>query len=313
MMPTKGFGGYKQRLAQAKRQQQQQQQDQVPEQPEHSHLARVLLEKWAWGNLSTPEVQALAHAAVHDGLSHPQIRALAGLGAHGKYPANMHRDLLRAVGAGSALVSSAMDFTLSLQASRSTWVPTLVDIILPHRLFSKMFHQRPGAFKASVLGGEESNIRSFWSAMQDHPILLARPELRSRADLLKVIPIGLHGDGVSYMQRRSGSKSLEVLSWSSLLSRGPTKANSFLIFLVVKSVLKDVGFGKSWPIVYKILSWSLTALAQGKWPEVDWNGAQFTDNNSPEYINKGQPLANGFSAVLFVLKADLIFWQITLD
>ena len=276
MKRKQGFGGYKQRLAQARAQEQQQEEQpalQLPQQPQSSNLAKTLLEKWAWGSLSTPELQALAHAAVLDGLQHPQIKALAAIGGCGKYPANMHRDILRAVGAGGSLASTAMDFSLSLLVSRNTWTPTMVNMILPHRLFSKMYHEKPEAFLASVLGGDVSNIRSFWTAMQDHPILLARPELRDR-DMSRVVPIGLHGDGVSYMQLKSGGKSLKVLSWSSLLSRGPTKASSFLIFLVVKSVLKETGFGRSWPRVYQVLSWSLAALAQGTWPLLSWDGSQ---------------------------------------
>ena len=65
--------------------------------------------------------------------------------------------------------------------------------------------------------------------MKDHPVLLARPAWSNRKDLLsKVIPITTHGDGVQYMQPgRAGGKALEVLSWGSLLAKGPTQMTIF--------------------------------------------------------------------------------------
>ena len=313
MVKKKPSGGYKQQLHQARQEEEQEEkqeqggEDQQDQHPEVSNFAKVFLQKWAWGKISTPEVQALARAAYQDGLQHTQVLTLASIGSWGKYPGNMQRDLLRAVGSGCELGCCASEFPLLLQAQRETWVSTLVSMLLPHKLFAKIFHERPGAFQASILGGDVSNIRSFWTSMQNHPIVASRPELRGRLDLLQVIPIGLHGDGVSYMQLRAGGKSLEVLSWSSLLSRGPTRANSFLIFLAVKSVLKETGFGRSWPQVWKVLAWSFTALSQGIWPQKDWKGAEFEDQESVDFLNKGKPLANGFSAVLFVLKADIDF------
>ena len=70
--------------------------------------------------------------------------------------------------------------------------------------------------------------------MKTHPGLL------HRQDLQKVVPISIHGDGVAYMRTRgSGTKSLDVLSWSSLLSHSATKVTNFLMFLVVKTVARE--------------------------------------------------------------------------
>ena len=119
-------------------------------------------------------------------------------------------------------------------------------------------------------------MAKFWKSMKNHPALTSRPQLQSRPDLQKVVPLALHGDSVQYMQiKRAGGKSLEVLSWCSLLTKGPTKMTSFLIFLVVKSVVKDDGFNLTWPRVWRVLSWSLEALSTGLWPLKDWNGQDF--------------------------------------
>ena len=107
---------------------------------------------------------------------------------------------------------------------------------------------------------------------------------------------------------RAGGKSLEVLSWASLLTQGPTRSSSFLIFLLVKSVAKDSGFSQSWPKAWKAIIWSLEALATGKWPMLDWENREF-EKDTLEYQNRGTPLAEGWSGVVFVLRADLDFFS----
>ena len=50
---------------------------------------------------------------------------------------------------------------------------------------------------------------------------------------------------------------------------------------------------------------SFAALPQGVWPMQDWNGEEFKDVTSTDHLKKGTPLASGYAAVLFVLRADL--------
>ena len=143
--------------------------------------------------------------------------------------------------------------------------------------------------------------------MKNHPNVVARPDLSNRDDLAKVVPLGMHGDGVAYMHvKRAGGKSLEVLSWASLLTKGPTRSSSFLIFLLVKSVVKDSGFLQSWPKAWKAIIWSLEAPATGKWPMLDWDKKEFPQD-SLDYHRRGTPLAAGWCGVVFVLRADLEF------
>ena len=42
-----------------------------------SQLAHVLLEMWAWGEISAYRLQQMAEAGVHDGIAHPDLRKLA--------------------------------------------------------------------------------------------------------------------------------------------------------------------------------------------------------------------------------------------
>ena len=303
-MAQRLYGGWQQRLAQLQR-------DQADEQPVQSNLASQLISLWAWGQMSAPLVQALASAALKDGLQHPHIQKLAKMGGRGKYPANMQRDLLIICGDFTKLgdCTSKIPIRLkTLQKKKNVSSEEDLTFLLPHKLFSALYHNLHDAFVSSVLGGKEDNVGKFWAEMKKHPFVLARPELQNQAALKKVVPIAIHGDGVSYMQAmRAGGKTLEVLSWSSLLSSsGPTKHTNYLIFLLVKNVVKDYGLGQTWPRVWKILCWSLEALNSGLWPMTNWDGGDFEEDTA-DFKNRGKALAGGFSATLFLLRSDLEF------
>eukprot|EP00969_Alexandrium_andersonii_P338528 14961263-Alexandrium_andersonii.AAC.1 len=62
-----------------------------------SHLATLLKEHYAWGWMSGPIVQALAQAAVEDGLRQDDIVALGAIGSYGTFAGNTRRDLFRNV------------------------------------------------------------------------------------------------------------------------------------------------------------------------------------------------------------------------
>ena len=292
-------GGYLQQLAQL----QERAEEPPPAMASKSKLATQLLESWAWGTISAPRVQAVAEAAVEDGLLHPGVQKLSKIGGQGRFPGNMHRDLTVLFGKPT-LVNAISEYHLKLKIKKNVSEDMPVSFLLPHKLFSCMFHSMPSAFQASVLGGHADQIANFWKSMKDHPFVLARPE--TGADLHKLVPIALHGDGVSYMQAmRAGGKSMEALSWSSLLSVSPTKVSSFLMLLIAKSAVKDWGLDQTWPKAWRILCWSLTALASGKWPLKDWNNKDFVDEGSIDFMDRGRPLADGFGAIVFVLRSDL--------
>ena len=246
-------------------------------------------------------------AAMEDGLAHPEVERLAKVGSQGQYPGNSHRDLLLLC-AGHSIVSTATSkFTITLQLTKKKSGPVPLDFLLPHKLFSCIYHHMPKAFVSSLLGGDKANVPKFWEAVKEHPVVFARPDLQGDG-LNKLIPLALHGDGVKYMQAaRAGGKTMEVLSWSSLLGHGPTKSTNFLMFLLVKSLVKETGFFQTWPQVWRILIWSLDALRTGVWPLVDYDGKPFADKSSIDFQKKGTPLAEGFAGFVFLLKSDIEF------
>ena len=58
------------------------------------HLAKHLLEEYAFGGLSANQVQHLTMMAKLDGLKHTSVHTLAGLGTTGKHTQHIHMDLL---------------------------------------------------------------------------------------------------------------------------------------------------------------------------------------------------------------------------
>jgi hypothetical protein len=91
-----------------------------------------------------------------------------------------------------------------------------------------------------------------------------------------------------------------VYQWSSLLSDGATLSTKFLIYFIYLGLVATAAGGRgSFDLFFAILLWSLQALENGKWPEVDHLG-----NPIP---GGGGDLANGYYAVLFLLKGDLAY------
>ena len=153
--------GYKQVLARA---QAASSQDTPP-----SKLASLLVEQWAWGKMSAPMVQQLAEAAVNDGLVHPDVQKLSNIGSQGKHPGNSHRDLLLLSGS-HALVAASPTSRAPIRLKFQTLAQTTsrdisLDFLLPHKLFSCLFHSLPEAFAATILGGDEGNVKKFWESM----------------------------------------------------------------------------------------------------------------------------------------------------
>ena len=145
-----------------------------------SQLALTLLRKWAWGRLSTPELQELAHAALKDHLLHPQIEKLASIGSWGLYPGNMQRDLMHYLEKSSPLADSTCMVSLRLLVEGDTWADTDCSPGLLTSSSPTSFTSDLEVFQDWILGGDGSKVGQFWKDMKDHPIVQAGPELGER-------------------------------------------------------------------------------------------------------------------------------------
>ena len=135
--------GYLQRLAQAHEQKQLEKEEEPADEPKPSKLANLLLEKWSWGTTSAPELQSLDEAAFADGLAHSQVESLARIGGKGKYPGNMHRDLVRVIGQRKLpLHGCHSNYGVPLKPKQNLTADVGLDFLLPHKLFSSLFNSR---------------------------------------------------------------------------------------------------------------------------------------------------------------------------
>ena len=116
---------------------------------------------------------------------------LSKLGTSGSHAGNCHRDLLALAG-DHCLTKAVSSVPIRLKFKKFLSELVTLDLLLPYKLFSLIFHSLPEAFTACILGGDEANIQKFWRAMKDNPKLLSRPELRGRQDLHHVVPISIH-------------------------------------------------------------------------------------------------------------------------
>ena len=168
-------------------------------------------------------------------------------------------------------------------------------VIWPHELFSALYNLHFTAFTEHILGGSDANIARFWETMPSRPGMDSRRQSQWKH---RCVPLALHGDGVSITNiRGASSKTIDCLSWSSLLSTGPTRFTCYLIWFCFSHLSKKTGFGSTWKVFWRQLGASLRALWTGLWPAQTMEG-------HPE-PRAGTPLAGGYCAIIYVNKGDL--------
>lgn len=162
--------------------------------PPPSALASFLLEQWAWGHMSAPQIQKIAACAEADGLAQEEIKVLAGLGGHGRYARNCHPELLRRL-QPHALASAIGKVEIPIKAPQAGFARVQQEFVLPHQLFAALYERHPEKFRERFLGAE-GKMTEFWAAASRHPMLTNHAVLSRRDYRTKGIPISLHGDGV---------------------------------------------------------------------------------------------------------------------
>lgn len=266
-----------------------------------SLLAKLLLKKWSWGEISTPMLQEFAKAAYDDGIKHPQIKTLAALGSHGANPGNMHAELTRKL-TPAPLCSAVSYHKVHMKKPSGFLTGATHPMLLPHQVFATMYNHHKQEFIRCFCGGDVQNVVKFWEAMSTHPMYQNHP-IRAMTDhKSKAIPISLHGDDVPVAAIGKGKpKSASVYSWSGLLGKGSTKMLNFLIYVIYSHLVIRTPDMDVYAQFCKKMCWSLYWLAKGVWPERDEN------NRKIETPQAGTSLAGGYCAVVWLCKGDLDF------
>ena len=129
-------------------------------------------------------------------------------------------------------------------------------------------------------------LHEFWDSMQGTPLLNghavlthpceAAPARRRGTFRDWAVPLSLHVDGVPVTGvGKSWSKSLDVVSFCSLLARGSTVQFNFWIWSVFAGLLAQGAYNTK-NRFWKIVVWSFYWLYRGLWPDRDWNGKMYT-------------------------------------
>ena len=108
----------------------------TPVQP--SALATKLLSLWSHGLLAAVVVQELAHLAILDGASHPELASIAKCGNFGQQPGNVHRDLMSTF-CKDTHVPAALPVAVECKDPKSSELEEInAGVFLPHIMFANL-------------------------------------------------------------------------------------------------------------------------------------------------------------------------------
>ena len=268
-----------------------------------SLLAKFLLQQCAWGFMTPQLIQEIANLAMKD-FSIAQsaeghlksLDQIAKIGGSRSLDNNMHRDLDKFL--LNTMIPKGLTAILpfkGMQLQEQT-------IMLPHEVFSHFYHFYPKAWQATMLPNPNI-LDEFWAAQAEHPAMNGHP-IASKADKSKYLPIGLHGDEVPVTGKgKVWSKSMLTFEWLSLLGAGWGAARMIWIWSGFDKLLDTSDTG-TLAVLFRILSWSLYWLQEGKWPTHSWQGEAY-GSDTEEGIKAGSHLANGYCGVVWAIMGDL--------
>lgn len=213
-----------------------------------SVLADRLLEQWAWGLISTPQVQLLAAGALLDGAVRAELSTLAGLGGGGVWPGNTRRDLVHGFLRGLSMPLPAK-VEIPVQDKNGDLDFAEVPVLLPSDVCRFLYHEYRDHFD-SLTGG----LAQFWDQVrQDDPKLVNHPMLTKHRWRERAIPLVFHGDSVQFV--KDPTNSLFVLHFSFLLASGNTWDTHFLTFSLPKGAraTEDAQGANSMDLVWRLL------------------------------------------------------------
>ena len=184
---------------------------------------------------------------------------------------------------------------------------TLQAMLLPHIIFSSVYHHYQAAWQKIILPSE-GRLKEFWKlqsqakhpAFAGHPVLNSTPEFQK-----KMVPLALHGDGTPVIGiGKIWSRQLTIYSFNSLLGHGTTKDMQ----LHVWSCFDECCGPSTKDEFFTILSWSLEALQKGRWPESNHLGQKYHPDSAEGKL-AGTFLANGYCGLLWSLVGDLEYFN----
>jgi hypothetical protein len=272
----------------------------------YSHLATLLLESWAIGEVSACTLQRLAAAASRDGLQHPEIITMSAIGSGGRHASHCSRDLMRHFKLDTLTTPPTTLVQIpvvDLKSAHGDVMQATTEVQFPHDIFHHYAKNDPQKF-AQVFGNAES-IAEFWASQNmDDPKLWNHPLLKNDDFAAKCIPGKLHSDGVLY----SNKHSLHTISVCSFLARGDVMETQLYFGSVAKDCCCNLADHGQSTIghLFRMLAWSLAACLYGRHPILDWNNEPWDPSNRSRRALANHPLsADSFVFALIGICADL--------
>ena len=242
-----------------------------------SALCAVLLQMFAWGDISAQLCQTIAQAAYKDACDLKEnvttlyhLERMSTIGCSGLYPNKCYSELMNRI-----------PYQIHVPKPLSVKIPfkkplNKLDqaILLPHELFASIWEWYPETWSKAVLPSKPA-LRDFWKSNETHPIMESH-DLKTRENYSDwAIPLSLHGDDVPITGvGKAWVSAMTTFSMCSLVAKGETKDIMFFIYGCFEK-LRAVELDQSKDTLgcfFSILVWSLEWLYRGQWPDVDWTG-----------------------------------------
>lgn len=273
--------------------------------PSPHPLATSLLLRWGWGRLSANDVQDLANSARLGGISHPEIDALASIGAFGHQPSHCQRDLIARFCNNIDCVPMATTIQVPyLERRGSIDVPMQgdMDIFMPHDWVDTLSHSPITQEYFQTSFGIGDPLSEFWQGQRilENPKFANHPVLAMTGYTSKAIPITMHADGAQFQDRGS----LNTLSMAALLSTEAPAEKNLLIAAVPKECTAPGPEG-TWAVIWTWLVWSLQAVMAGKHPAADPYGNEFDKASRRGQMAGKIIILGGFVAFLWAFLGDM--------
>jgi hypothetical protein len=280
---------------------------------------------WAWSppHADTKEIgialaRRFAIAARSDGLDHPTICQIGGLGTNGAHPSNAERDFHRAFGTEAKLGFEMRPTFIKvpmIHRKSGLVVDVALPVLAPHELFATLYGAGEHVFERSLVRHPSGlgYLPTFWSGMAEEPWVAAHPAMEpSRNCRTRGVPLFIHADETQYVNNQK----VYVISISGLAHGDPVTTKLLVALIPSDRMYKDGGINVTLQAVLAYVKLSFEVLLDGKWPAPGYEGTPLDLRSrgpvrSTAYRARraGQRLAGEYFGVFAGVKGDQLWMQ----
>jgi len=225
-----------------------------------------------------------------------EAERLASAGTWGKHPSNIQRDIFAAAERSGIVDHLPKEYRFEARGPDGIMLPH--SMYLPHETLHMKLH-RAGSLQEFTLGDDLAQpigrLVADWCAHRDV----------NHADPRTVVPIGMHGDGVSYttQQRAGGTRSIIVISMNTLSGWMVHRKRRLMVSMIAKDSLCDCGCSGFHTLqdFFGVWSWSMQLLRGHGAPSRRHDKTAFTAWDRANRLNPGTPLP---TAALVQIRGD---------